>query len=189
MLNRCEWCLGDEIYIHYHDYEWGVPIHEDQKHFEFLTLEGAQAGLSWITVLRKRENYREAFDNFDPVKIALYDQDKIEQLMGNSGIIRNKLKIESTIKNARAFLAIQQEYGSFDRYIWGFIHGKTFQGCRKSLQEVPSLNSVSTIISKQLKKRGFNFVGPTIIYSLMQATGMVNDHVMSCYRFRELGGI
>lgn len=188
MLNRCEWCLGDDIYIHYHDYEWGVPIHDDQKLFEFLTLEGAQAGLSWITILRKREHYREAFDDFDPIKIALYDQDKIEQLMGNRGIIRNRLKIESTIKNARAFLAIQQEFGSFDRYIWGFVDRKTFQGSFKSLKEVPGLTPISSIISKQLKKRGFNFVGPTIIYSLMQATGMVNDHLVGCYRYRELGG-
>ncbi len=188
MLNRCEWCLGDDLYIHYHDYEWGVPVREDQKLFEFLILEGAQAGLSWITILRKREHYRKAFDNFDAIKIASYDQDKVEQLMGNSGIIRNRLKIESAINNARAFLTIQQEFGSFSNYIWGFFEGKTIQGNYLSIKEVPAMSTRSIIISKQLKKRGFNFVGPTIIYSLMQATGMVNDHLNGCHRYRELGG-
>ena len=188
MLNRCEWCLGDDQYLNYHDQEWGVPVHEDQKLFEFLTLEGAQAGLSWLTILRKRENFRNAFDSFDPNKIAKYDQNKVADLMNNSGIIRNKLKIDSVIKNAKAFLAVQQEFGSFDRYIWGFVDGIPIQNRFTLLKEIPAETILSKIISKELKKRGFTFVGPTIIYSHMQATGMTNDHVVTCHRYSELGG-
>jgi len=188
MLNRCEWCLGNDLYVAYHDKEWGVPVHEDQKHFELLILEGAQAGLSWLTVLRKREAYREAFDNFDPVKVALYEQDKIDDLINNKGIIRNRLKIEASVKNARAFLSVQQEFGSFDRYIWNFVGGKTIQNSYTGLKELPAESEISRIISKDLKKRGFSFVGPTIIYAQMQATGLVNDHLKTCYRYRELGG-
>lgn len=189
MLNRCEWCLGDELYLNYHDLEWGVPVHDDQKLFEFLTLEGAQAGLSWLTVLRKRERYRIAFDGFDPHIIARYDQDKISELIINNGIIRNRLKIESTIKNAVAFLAVQDKFGSFDRYIWDFVNGKTIQNNFKTMKEQPAETEISKIISKDMKKRGFSFVGPTIIYAHMQATGMVNDHIINCHRYHELGGI
>jgi len=189
MLNRCEWCLKDEIYLHYHDIEWGVPVHDDQKLFEFLILEGAQAGLSWLTVLRKREAYREAFEGFDPEKVAGYNQDKIFELLNNHGIIRNRLKIEAAVKNAKAFLMIQEEMGSFDRYIWNFVEGKTLQNKFTTLKEIPAETEISRIISKDMKKRGFSFVGPTIIYSQMQATGMVNDHLINCHRYEELGGI
>jgi DNA-3-methyladenine glycosylase I len=165
-----------------------VPVHDDQKLFEFLTLEGAQAGLSWLTVLRKRENYREAFDGFDPGKIAFYDPDKITELISNQGIIRNRLKIEATVKNARSFLTIQEKFGTFDRYIWNFVDGKPIQNRFKTLQELPAETEISRIISKDMKKRGFTFVGPTIIYAHMQATGMVNDHLINCHRYQELGG-
>lgn len=188
MLIRCDWCLGVELYCQYHDREWGVPVHDDQKLFEFLTLEGAQAGLSWLTVLRKRENYREAFDGFDPGKIAFYDPDKITELISNQGIIRNRLKIEATVKNARSFLTIQEKFGAFDRYIWNFIDGKPIQNRFKTLQELPAETEISRIISKDMKKRGFTFVGPTIIYAHMQATGMVNDHLINCHRYQELWG-
>ena len=186
MLIRCEWCLGDVLYQHYHDQEWGVAVHDEHKLFEFLTLEGAQAGLSWLTILRKRENYRLAFDGFNPHKIASYDQEKVDELMNNSGIIRNRLKIESTIKNAKAFILVQKEFGSFDRYIWNFVDGQTVHNKFKSLKEIPAETAISKIISKDMKKRGFNFVGPTIIYSHMQATGMVNDHLVNCYRYKEV---
>jgi len=188
MLNRCDWCLGDDLYLQYHDLEWGVPVHDDQKLFEFLTLEGAQAGLSWLTVLRKRESYRFAFDGFNPQRIASYNEDKIVELLNNTGIIRNRLKIASTVKNAQAFLAVQGKFGSFDQYIWGFLNGQTIHHKHKSIKEVPAETDSSRIISKDMKKRGFTFVGPTIIYSHMQATGMVNDHLIDCYRYRELGG-
>ncbi len=188
MLNRCEWCLKDDLYLHYHDHEWGVQVHDEQKLFEFLILEGAQAGLSWLTVLRKREAYLEAFDEFDPQKIALYGHDKILELLNNKGIIRNKLKIEAAVKNAQAFLTVQEKMGSFDRYIWNFVDWQTIQNRFTSLKELPAETEISRIISKDMKKRGFTFVGPTIIYSHMQATGMVNDHLVSCYRFQELGG-
>ena len=188
MLIRCDWCLGDDLYCQYHDREWGVPVHDDQKLFEFLTLEGAQAGLSWLTVLRKRENYREAFDGFDPGKIAFYDPDKITELISNQGIIRNRLKIEATVKNARSFLTIQEKFGAFDRYIWNFVDGKPIQNRFKTLQELPAETEISRIISKDMKKRGFTFVGPTIIYAHMQATGMVNDHLINCHRYHELEG-
>ncbi len=189
MLNRCEWCLGDELYLNYHDLEWGVPVHDDQKLFEFLTLEGAQAGLSWLTVLRKRECYRIAFDGFDPLKIARYNQVKVLELINNNGIIRNRLKIDSTIKNAVAFLAVQEKFGSFDRYIWDFVNGKPIQNNFKTMKELPAETEISRAISKDMKKRGFSFVGPTIVYAHMQATGMVNDHVVTCHRYRELGGV
>lgn len=189
MLNRCEWCLGDDLYLQYHDQEWGVPIHDDQKLFEFLILEGAQAGLSWLTVLKKREAYHEAFDGFDPQKVARYGEDKISELINNKGIIRNKLKIESAIKNAKAFISIQEKSGSFDRYIWNFVDGLTIQNRFKTLKELPAETELSRVISKDLKKRGFSFVGPTIIYAHLQATGMVNDHIISCYRYKELGGM
>jgi len=189
MLIRCEWCLKDELYLQYHDEEWGVPVHDERKLFEFLLLEGAQAGLSWLTVLRKREAYRKAFDGFDPQKIALYDNSKIIELINNEGVIRNKLKIESAIKNARAFLMIQEQMDSFDRYIWNFVDGQTIQNRFTTLKEIPAETEISRIISKDMKKRGFSFVGPTIIYAQMQATGMVNDHLINCHRYQELGGI
>lgn len=189
MLNRCEWCLKDDLYLHYHDEEWGVQVHDDIKLFEFLILEGAQAGLSWLTVLRKREAYRIAFDGFDPQKIAEYGQDKIIELINNQGIIRNKLKIVAAIKNAQAFLAIQEKHGSFDRFIWSFVDGHTIQNRFATLKEIPAETDLSRIISKEMKNKGFTFVGPTIIYSQMQATGMVNDHLVSCYRYQELGGM
>jgi len=189
MLIRCEWCLKDGLYLQYHDEEWGVPVHDERKLFEFLLLEGAQAGLSWLTVLRKREAYRKAFDGFDPQKIALYDNSKIIELINNEGVIRNKLKIESAIKNARAFLMIQEQMDSFDRYIWNFVDGQTIQNRFATLKEIPAETEISRIISKDMKKRGFSFVGPTIIYAQMQATGMVNDHLINCHRYQELGGI
>jgi len=178
--------MRDDLYIDYHDHEWGVPVHEDHKLFEFLLLEGVQAGLSWLTVLRKREAYREAFNDFDPEIIAKYGEEKIAELMNNGGIIRNKLKIGAAVKNAGAFLKIQEEFGSFDKYIWNFIDGKPIQNTFNSLKEIPAETEISRIISKDLKKRGFTFVGPTIVYAHMQATGMVNDHLTDCYRYREL---
>jgi DNA-3-methyladenine glycosylase I len=181
--------LGDDLYRQYHDHEWGVPVHDEIKLFEFLTLEGAQAGLSWLTVLRKRESYRLAFDGFDPAKIAFYNPDKISELLNNVGIIRNRLKIDATIKNAQAFLEIQHQFGSFDCYIWNFVEGKPIQNRFRNLKELPAETEISRIISKDMKKRGFSFVGPTIIYAHMQATGMVNDHIVNCHRYLELGGI
>ncbi len=185
---KCEWCMGDEQYIHYHDTEWGVPVCDEYKLFEFLTLEGAQAGLSWLTVLRKREHYRKVFDQFKPEIIARYDSTKVESLMNDAGIIRNRLKITSTIKNAQAFLTIQEQHGSFASYIWGFVDGKPIQNSFQSIKDLPSESEISKLISKDLKKRGFSFVGSTIIYAYMQATGMVNDHLYSCNRHHELGG-
>ena len=183
---RCAWVSG-ELSIRYHDEEWGVPVHDDRKLFEFLILEGAQAGLSWSTILNKRENYRKAFAGFDPRKVARYDRREIEQLLGNPGIVRNKLKIASTIANAKAFLAVQKEFGSFDRYIWQFVDGKPRRNMPRSLKQVPARSPDSDAISKDLKKRGFNFVGSTICYAFMQAVGMVNDHVADCFRSRVLG--
>lgn len=188
MPTRCEWAGTDPLYIAYHDEEWGQPVHDDQELFEFLILEGAQAGLSWITILRKRESYHLAFDDFDPVKVAAYDQAKIDQLLDNPGIIRNRLKIRSAISNAQAFLQVQQEFGSFDSYIWGFTDYTPIINSWTSMSEIPAQTPLSEKISKDLKKRGFNFVGPTICYAFMQAIGMVNDHVISCYRYAELGG-
>jgi len=185
-ITRCSWCGTDPLYTTYHDTEWGVPIYDDDKLFEFLILETFQAGLSWITVLRKRENFRKAFDNFDYKKIALYDDKKYESLLQNAGIIRNKLKIKATISNAKAFISIQKEFGSFSQYIWPFTNGKPIVNAFKTLSELPAKTALSDILSKDLKKRGFKFVGSTVIYAHMQATGMVNDHVTSCFRYKEL---
>ncbi|MBL4653490.1 MAG: DNA-3-methyladenine glycosylase I [Flavobacteriales bacterium] len=184
--NRCDWSAKDPLYIQYHDEEWGVPVRDDQKLFEFLTLETFQAGLSWITVLRKRENFREAFDNFDYKKVAQYDDAKFESLMEDAGIIRNKLKIKSAISNAQAFMKIQKEFGTFTDYIWKFTGGKVVQNNRKSMSELPATTELSDAVSKDLKQRGFKFVGSTVIYAHMQATGMVNDHVVDCFRHKEL---
>lgn len=178
---RCEWCGDDPLYVAYHDEEWGRPCHDDAKLVEMLILEGMQAGLSWITILRKRENFREAFDNFDPHKIVAYDEAKVESLMQNKGIIRNRLKIESSIKNARAFLAVQEEFGSFDAYIWQFVGGKPIVNQFQSMSDIPAKTSEAEAMSKDLKKRGFKFIGPTICYAFMQACGMVNDHIMDCF--------
>jgi DNA-3-methyladenine glycosylase I len=180
---RCHWAKTD-LSIAYHDQEWGIPLHDDRALFEFLILEGAQAGLSWETILRKRENYRRAFDNFDPRKVAKYQAGKIQKLMSDAGIIRNRLKIASAIQNARAFLAIQNEFGSFDNYVWRFVEGKPLQ--RKRGAPVLPKTSESDVLSRDLKQRGFNFVGSTICYSFMQAVGMVNDHDLTCFRFREV---
>jgi DNA-3-methyladenine glycosylase I len=179
-LTRCGWSVSDPLYIRYHDEEWGRPVHDDRKLFEMLILEGAQAGLSWITVLKKRENYRKAFDRFEPKKIVRYDARKKRELLANPGIIRNRLKIEATITNAAAFLAVQKEFGSFDSYIWQFVGGKQKQNRRKSLKEIPPTTPESDAMSKDLKRRGFRFVGSTICYAFMQAVGMVNDHITSC---------
>ncbi|SNX53847.1 DNA-3-methyladenine glycosylase I [Thermoanaerobacterium sp. RBIITD] len=185
-MERCPWCLNDELYIKYHDTEWGVPVHDDRLHFEFLVLESAQAGLSWITILKKRENYRMSYDNFDPYKVSLYDEEKISELLNNAGIIRNRRKIEASINNAKRFLEIQKEFGSFDNYIWGFVDGKPINNNWNNVKEVPAKTSLSDEISKDLIKRGFKFIGSTIIYSHMQATGLVNDHILSCFRYKEI---
>lgn len=181
---RCPWCLGFAQYIAYHDTEWGVPQHDDRVLFEMLVLEGAQAGLSWSTVLKKRDNYRAAFAGFDPVKVARFDQRKTAALMLDAGIVRNRLKIGGTVRNARAFLAVQKEFGSFDAYIWGFVGGRTLQNQRDGMAAVPVSTPLSDAISKDLKKRGFTFVGSTICYAFMQAVGMVDDHTTDCFRFR-----
>ncbi len=186
MKTRCDWGTASPLYIDYHDNEWGVPLHDDRKLFEFLVLEGAQAGLSWETVLKKRHNYRKAFDNFDPRKISQYGNKKIEALLGNKGIIRNRLKIVSAINNAKRFLDVQKEFGSFDTYIWQFVDGRPIINRYKSIHELPATTKVSDAMSKDLKKRGFKFVGSTICYAHMQATGMVNDHIVDCYRYKEI---
>ena len=186
MKIRCSWAKEDPLLIEYHDNEWGSPIHNDNLLFEFLVLEGAQAGLSWVTVLKKRENYREAFDNFDPAKIAGYNDVKVEELMDNPGIIRNRRKILSAIINAKAVLNIQEEFGSFDSYIWQFVGGKAIQNKWKRTEDLPPFTFESENMSKDLKKRGFTFVGPTICYAFMQAVGMVNDHVVDCFRHEEV---
>jgi DNA-3-methyladenine glycosylase I len=186
MTKRCPWSISDPLYIRYHDEEWGVPVHDDRLIFEFLILEGAQAGLSWLTILKRREQYREAFDQFDPQRVAQYNENKIEQLLSNSGIIRNRLKIESAVTNARAFLAVQSEFGSFDRYIWSFVGGKPIINAWESLADIPAQTNESLAMSKDLGRRGFKFVGPTICYAHMQATGMVNDHVVECFRYAQL---
>jgi len=183
---RCPWPSDDKLMIKYHDKEWGVPLHNDKKLFEFLILEGFQAGLSWRTILYKRENFRKAFDNLDYSKVAKYDKRKINSLLKDAGIIRNRLKIEGAITNAKAFLQVRKEFGTFDRYIWSFVGGKPIQNKFKSLKELPARTELSDQISEDLKKRGFKFVGSTIIYAHMQATGMVNDHIISCYRYREV---
>jgi DNA-3-methyladenine glycosylase I len=186
MKIRCEWARGDPLYRDYHDNEWGVPEHNDRKLFEFLILEGTQAGLSWLTILRKRDNYREAFDNFDARKIAKYDTKKLEELVSNRGIVRNRLKIEATIQNAKSFLTLRREFGNFDAYIWQFVNGKPKRNAWTTVNEIPSKTAESDAMSGDLIKRGFKFVGSTICYAFMQATGMVNDHTMDCYRYREV---
>ncbi len=186
MTTRCEWAGSDPFYLDYHDNEWGVPVHDDRHLFEMLILEGAQAGLSWITILRKRENYRKAFNNFDARKIAKYDDKKVAALLANEGIVRNRLKINATIENARSFLTIQKEFGSFDEYIWQFVNGSPKQNKWKSLKQIPAQTRESEAMSKDLLKRGFRFVGPTICYAFMQAVGMVNDHVVGCFRYKQI---
>ncbi|HKZ22603.1 MAG TPA: DNA-3-methyladenine glycosylase I [candidate division Zixibacteria bacterium] len=181
---RCDWTSTNPLMVQYHDSEWGVPVHKDKKLFEFLILEGAQAGLNWETILNKRKNYHRAFQNFDPLKVALYGKEQIKQLLGNAGIIRNRLKIEGTVINARKFLEIQTEFGSFDKYIWGFVDGKPIKNKFKSLKELPAQTPESEAMSKDLKKRGFKFIGPTICYAFMQAVGMVNDHIVNCFRYK-----
>lgn len=183
MAKRCTWASND-LNIPYHDTEWGVPVHDDIRLFEFLILEGAQAGLSWDTVLKKREAYRKAFAGFDPEKVARFDDGKLEKLMQNDGIIRNRLKIASAVSNAKAFLAVQKEFGSFDKYIWSFVDGKPIVNKRRG-GDVPATSEISDVMSKDLRKRGFNFVGSTIMYAFMQATGMVNDHLVTCFRYKE----
>lgn len=185
-LNRCDWCLSAKDYIAYHDEEWGVPVYDDQKQFEFLVLESAQAGLSWLTILRKRQGYQESFANFNPEVVASYSDAEIETLIQNPAIIRNKLKIRATVTNARLFLKLQQEFGSFSEYIWSFVGGKPIVNQWETLAEVPATSAESDALSKDLKKRGFKFVGSTIMYAHMQATGMVNDHLTSCFRYKEV---
>lgn len=184
-MNRCPW-PKDELYIKYHDEEWGEPVHDERKHFEFLLLESMQAGLSWYTILKKRENFRKAFDRFDYKKISKYDKRKIDELMQNAGIIRNKLKIEAAINNAQCFIKIQKEFKTFDNYIWGFANNKPIQNKWKSMKQIPATSKLSDTISQDLKKRGFKFVGSTIVYSHIQATGLVNDHLIDCFRYKEL---
>ena len=183
---RCEWGNSSALYIEYHDSEWGVPAHDERKLFEFLILEGAQAGLSWSTILNKRQAYIQAFDNFEPTKVASYDDTEVQALLANPGIVRNRLKIQAAIQNARSFLKVQDQYGSFDTYIWQFVDGKPIQNSWKSLQEIPATTKESDAMSKELKKRGFTFVGSTICYAFMQAVGMVNDHTVECFRWREV---
>lgn len=187
-LKRCDWCGDNPLYQDYHDHEWGVPLHDERRLFEMLILEGAQAGLSWITILKKRDNYRRAFDNFDAEKIAAYGQRDIERLLGDSGIVRNKLKINAAIQNAKAVLKIREEFGSFDTFIWRYVSGEPIQNSWSSFDQVPAETELSKQISKDLKKRGCRFVGPTIMYAYMQSIGMVNDHVTDCFRYNELGG-
>lgn len=186
---RCNWVGDDPLMVAYHDEQWGVPTHDDRLLFEFLVLEGAQAGLSWSTILKKRENYRAAFDDFVPDKIALYTEDKINELLQDSGIVRNAMKVRAAVSNARAVLEVQKEFGSFDAYIWQFVGGKTIQNCWNSVIQVPGKSREAEAMSKDLKRRGFRFVGPTICYAFVQAIGMVNDDTTDCFRFQELGGI
>jgi len=186
---RCPWCGDAEDYQRYHDLEWGVPVHDDVRLYEMITLEGAQAGLSWITILRKREGYREAFDGFDPARVARYTPARAEKLMGNAAIVRNRLKISSTIGNAKAVLAVQDEFGSLDAFLWSHVDGKPLQGARRSMREVPAKSDVSDRMSKALLKRGFRFVGSTICYAFMQAVGMVNDHLVDCHRHAALAAV
>ena len=183
---RCEWSVSDPLYITYHDQEWGVPVHDDRLLFEFLILEGAQAGLSWLTILKKRDNYRKAFDGFDFERVAKYSETELKHLLADSGIVRNRLKIESAIKNARGVLDIREEYGSLDSYLWRYVDGTPIQNSWKSMSELPAKTELSEVISRDLKVRGFNFVGPTICYAFMQAIGMVNDHTTDCFRYQEI---
>jgi DNA-3-methyladenine glycosylase I len=186
--NRCPWCEGADLYRRYHDEEWGVPVHDDRKHFEFLVLESAQAGLSWSTILKKRENYRKAYRGFDPQIVARFGARDIERLLKDAGIVRNRLKIESSINNAKRFLEIREEFGSFDAYLWDFVGGSPVVNRRRTLSEIPAKTELSDWISKDLKTRGFRFVGSTIIYAHLQAVGVVNDHLVGCFRYGELGG-
>ncbi|HYT42773.1 MAG TPA: DNA-3-methyladenine glycosylase I [Methylomirabilota bacterium] len=185
-LQRCSWANSSTLYLEYHDTEWGVPVHDERTLFEFLILEGAQAGLSWSTILNKRQAYIQAFDNFEPAKVAYYYDTKVKALLANPGIVRNRLKIQAAIQNARSFLEVQDQYGSFDAYIWQFVDGKPVQNSWKSLQEIPATTKESDAMSKELKKRGFTFVGSTICYAFMQAVGMVNDHTVDCFRWQEV---
>ena len=186
MIIRCQWATSDPLYVAYHDEEWGAPLHDEQRLFEMLVLEGAQAGLSWITILRKREGYRAAFDNFDAATVAGYDERKVAELLANPGIVRNRQKIDAAIQNARAFLAVQEAFGSFDAYIWRFVDGSPKINAWRALAEIPAKTPESEAMSKDLLKRGFRFVGPTICYAFMQATGMVNDHVIECFRYDQV---
>jgi len=186
MENRCQWCTGDPAYLAYHDEEWGIPVHDDRKLFEMLVLEGAQAGLSWLTILKKRDNYRAAFDGFDPEKVAHYGPPEIARLLENAGIVRNRLKIESAIRNARVFLSVQTEFGSFDAFLWQYVNATPKQNAWTSLAQIPAHTETSDTLSKDLKKRGFTFVGSTICYALMQSVGMVNDHVTDCFRYEHV---
>lgn len=185
-LTRCSWPGTDPMYVQYHDTEWGVPVHDDRRHFEFLVLDGAQAGLSWLLILRKREGYRRAFEGFDPEKVARFTERKIERLLGDAGIVRNRLKVRSAVTNAQAFLEVQAEYGSFDRYIWQFVGGETRVNRWKTLANIPARTPQSDKMSRDMQARGFTFVGSTICYSYMQAAGLVNDHIVSCFRHAEL---
>lgn len=185
-MKRCDWCHGDPIYESYHDREWGVPLHDDRMLFEFLVLEGAQAGLSWITILKRRSGYRLAFENFDPEKVARFTAKRVQKLLRDPGIIRNRLKVQSAIANAKAFLKVQETFGSFDQYQWQFVEGRPIQNQWKHLKQIPPKTPLSDKFSKDLKQRGFSFVGSTIVYAHMQAVGMVNDHLVSCFRHREL---
>jgi len=184
--HKCGWCVGDKLYEDYHDNEWGVPVYDDHQLFEFLILETFQAGLSWITILRKRENFREAFDFFDYKKIAKYDDHKKAELLQNAGIIRNKLKVKATVTNAQLFMDIQEEFGSFSKYVWAFVDGKTIKNKVKNYKDAPANTPLSDALSKDLKKRGFKFVGSTVMYAFMQAVGMVNDHEVDCFRYNEV---
>jgi DNA-3-methyladenine glycosylase I len=183
--NRCAWCLKFDQYIEYHDKEWGVPVHDDRVHFEFLILEGAQAGLSWSTILKKREGYRKAFADFDPVKVARFSEAKLEKILLDPGIVRNRLKVFAAVNNAKRFLEVQKEFGSFDKYIWGFVNGKPIVNKWKTLKHVPPTSKESDALSKDLIKRGFKFVGSTVIYAHMQACGLINDHLVECFRYKE----
>jgi len=186
MQKRCDWCVGLDIYEQYHDKEWGVPIHDDGKHFEFLLLESMQAGLSWLTILRRRENYRKAFAGFDPKTVAKFDAKKMEELMQDAGIIRNRLKIAAAVNNAKQFLKIQQEFGSFDSYIWGFTKNKVVKNNWSTLKQLPATTNLSDMVAKDLKQRGFKFVGSTIIYAHLQAIGVINDHLLECFRYNQV---
>ncbi len=185
-MKRCAWTGNNQYHIEYHDNEWGVPVHDDQKLFEFLVLDAFQAGLSWLTILKKRENFREAFDDFDYNKIVCYDEKKEQKLLNNKGIIRNKLKIKATITNAATFIKVQEEFGSFDTYIWSFVNNKTIKNTYKKTEDIPATSKESDAVSKDLKKRGFKFVGSVICYAFMQAAGLVNDHEVSCFRYKEV---
>ena len=185
-VNRCEWCLSDPIYIDYHDKEWGVPVFDDRKHFEFLTLESAQAGLSWLTILKRREGYRRLYNDFDPIEVASFDEKKVQTMLNDTGIIRNRMKVESSINNAAKFLELSNEFGSFTSYFWNFTDGKQIVNKWKELKEIPPKTQLSDTIGKDLKSRGFKFVGSTTIYAHLQASGIVNDHLVSCFRYKEV---